>query len=398
MADGSEHKSESQPDTSAPTAFDSVPASATGVLHIDLGALQRNYRMLAALAAPTKCAAVVKADAYGLGAAEVVPALVAAGCRTFFVATLAEAKMLTQTAAGASVYVLDGLFPGAAPEFLAAGVRPVLGSMDELREWVTAASGHPAALHLDTGMNRLGIKPAAYPDLIAANDVLKSVPIDLLMSHLACADTPENAKNAAQLAAFVDVTAKLPATRRSLANSAGIFLGPKYTFDLARPGIALFGGNPFAARPNPMEPVIRLYARIAQLGEAERGETVGYGAARRLTRHTRYATVTAGYADGYFRSLGSTDGHEGALAWLGEYAVPILGRVSMDLIVLDVTNLPDGLAQRGGLVELIGERFTVDDAARIAGTIPYEVLTSLGKRYRRIYTGLESLQEASAES
>jgi alanine racemase len=297
------------------------------------------------------------------------------------------------------LYVLNGLLPGTAAEFAAIGARPVLGSMEEIIEWAGfGAATHdlvPAAVHVDTGMNRLGVKPADYEALIVAADILQTFPTALVMSHLACADTPDHPKNAAQLAAFSAIAGQLPATmRRSLANSPGVFLGPDYAFDLVRPGIALYGGNPFADRPNPMEPVVRLYGRIAQLGEAERGETVGYGAARTLTRRTRYATVTTGYADGYIRALGSTDAHAGATGWLGGQALPILGRVSMDLIVFDITDLPDGAAQRGGFVELIGDRFTIDDAAALAGTIPYEVLTSLGRRYQRIYTGLERVEEA----
>jgi len=383
-----------------------VSPSATGVLHIDLAAIGRNYRKLAALAGPAECAGVIKADAYGLGIAQVAPALAAAGCRTFFVATLDEANKLDihglnvgLDVPNIGLYVLNGLLPGTAAEFAAIEARPVLGSMEEIIEWAGFGAATddpiPAAVHVDTGMNRLGVKPPDYDALIVAADILQTFPTALVMSHLACADTPDHPKNAAQLAAFNAIAGQLPATmRRSLANSPGVFLGPDYAFDLVRPGIALYGGNPFADRPNPMEPVVRLYGRIAQLGEAERGETVGYGAARTLTRRTRYATVTTGYADGYIRALGSADGHDGATGWLAGQALPILGRVSMDLIVFDITDLPEGAAQRGGFVELIGEHFTIDDAAALASTIPYEVLTSLGRRYQRIYTGLERVEEA----
>jgi alanine racemase len=394
---------------------DRLPPATTGVLHIDLAAIQRNYARLAGLAGPAECAAVIKADAYGLGIHRVAPALAAAGCKTFFVATLDEARRFNdvawsgQQAGGAAaapgwsphLYVLNGLLLGSAAAFAEIEARPVLGSMDEIIEWagfgVTSEDGLPAALHVDTGMNRLGVKPSDYDALIVAGDILETFPTALVMSHLACGDTPEHPKNAAQLAAFMRIADQLPDFRRSLANSAGVFLGQPYAFDLVRPGIALYGGNPFAGHPNPMEPVVRLYGRIAQLGDAERGETVGYGAARTLTRRTRYAAVTAGYADGYFRNLGSVDGLEGATAYIGDHALPILGRVSMDLIVFDITDLPAGLARRGGFVELIGDRYTVDDAAASSGTIPYEVLTSLGRRYQRIYTGLEKVEEASSE-
>jgi alanine racemase len=390
------------PALDAPPALASVPAAATGALVIDLAAVQRNYRKLAAAAAPAECAAVIKADAYGLGAGKVAPALAACGCRTFFVATLQEAAALRPAAPGAAIYVLDGLFPGAAPDFAAIQARPALGSMAEIEEWAAArygGAGFPsAALHLDTGMNRLGVKPAGHDTLIAAPDLIRAAGAELAMSHLACADTPDHPKNAAQLAAFRKLTSQLPAMRRSLANSAGIFLSSDYAFDLVRPGIALYGGNPFAQRPNPMEPVIRLFGRIAQSGEAERGETVGYGAARTLARRTRYIAVTVGYADGYVRALGSSDVADGAIAWLGDTPLPILGRVSMDLIVLDVTDIPAGRARRGGFVELIGPRFTIDEAARLAGTIGYEVLTSLGSRYARIYTGPENGEDSASAS
>lgn len=370
-------------------AGSSIPASAPGVLIIDLDALARNYAKLRAIAAPAECAAVVKGDGYGLGASRVAPALAAAGCRTFFVATLAEGRALRGVLPEAGIYVLDGLFPGSAVEYASGRLQPVLGSLDEMDEWAAFCRERreqlPAAIHIDTGMNRLGLKAAECRALAARSDWLNGFPISLLMSHLACADTPEHPKNAGQRQDFAAFARLLPQTRLSLANSAGVFLGPDFHFDLVRPGIALYGGNPLSGVPNPMEPVIRLHGRIAQLGEADAGETIGYGAALRLARRTRYVTVSTGYADGYFRLLGSSDSHAGAQAYLGDWPLPILGRVSMDLIMFDVTDIPAELAQRGGFVELIGPRFTVDDAAALAGTIGYEILTSLGPRYHRIY-------------
>jgi alanine racemase len=366
-----------------------VPASAPGVLVIDLDALVRNYAKLRDLAAPAECAAVVKGDGYGLSAGRIAAALAAAGCSTFFVATLAEGGALRGVLPDAAIYVLDGLFPGSAPEFAASRLQPVLGSLDEIEEWAAVhrdgQAQFPAAIHVDTGMNRLGLKAADRLALADRPGSLERFPVSLLMSHLACADTPDHPKNAAQRRDFASIAGSLPPTRRSLANSAGVFLGPDFHFDLVRPGIALYGGNPLAGRPNPMQPVVSLYGRIAQLGEAEPGETIGYGGALRLTRRTRYATVSAGYADGYVRLLGSTDAHAGALAHIGDWPLPILGRVSMDLIMFDITDIPAGLARRGGFVELIGPRFTVDDAAALARTIGYEILTSLGPRYHRVY-------------
>lgn len=385
----------------------SVPAEANGVLAVDLGALARNYRKLRAMVAPGECAGVVKANAYGLGVNGVVPVLLDEGCRTFFVATLDEARQVRALAPNATIYALNGLLPGAADGFACIGAQPVLGSMPEVEAWkafcATRGAPLPAAVHIDTGMNRLGIKaedceflsePPPAPD--CDHGAQRAFPISLVMSHLACADEPRHPANARQFKAFVTLSAGIPAGGRSLVNSAGIFLGGEYHFDVARPGIALYGGNPFIGQPNPMEPVAHVYGRVIATGQAAAGEAVGYGASRRLTRSTRYATVAAGYADGYFRALGSADGHDGAAAWSGEYRLPILGRVSMDLSVFDITDTPDGALRPGDFVELIGSHNTVDDAAACAGTIGYEVLTSLGLRYHRIYFGGKSRDDVSA--
>ena len=368
----------------------SIPVSVPGVLVIDVDALLRNYIKLRDLAAPAECAAVVKGDGYGLGARQIGAALFAAGCRTFFVATLAEGMALRGVLPDTVIYVLDGLFPGSAPEFVSAALQPVLGSIDEIMEWAAFCRDRqarlPAAIHVDTGMNRLGLKAGDRRVLESRPNTLAGFPVSLLMSHLACADTPEHPKNSAQQREFNAFASLVPQTRLSLANSAGVFLDAEFHFDLVRPGVALYGGNPFSSRPNPMEPVISLHGRIAQTGKAEAGETIGYGAGLQLKRATRYVTVSAGYADGYFRLLGSSDAQAGALAYIGDHPLPILGRVSMDLIMFDVTDIPPELARRGGWVELIGPRFTVDNAAALAGTIGYEILTSLGRRYHRIYT------------
>ena len=388
MTDG-DQESARRPPVMQALAGARIPASAPGVLVVDLDALVRNYAKLREIAAPAECAAVVKGDGYGLGAGQVGAALFAAGCRTFFVATLAEAIGLRATLPEPAIYALDGLFPGAAAEFAALRLQPVLGSIEEIEEWAAFCRDRqlrlPAAIHIDTGMNRLGLKAAERRSLIAQPDRLKDFPVSLVMSHLACADTPAHPKNAAQREDFATFVRSQPQTRLSLANSAGVFLGADFRFDLVRPGIALYGGNPFAGLPNPMEPVVSLYGRIAQVGEADAGETIGYGGAFRLGRRTRYVTVSTGYADGYFRLLGSSDAHAGALAHIGDRPLPILGRVSMDLVVFDITDIPPGLARRGGFVELIGPRFTVDNAAALAGTIAYEILTNLGPRYHRIY-------------
>jgi alanine racemase len=371
-----------------------IPASASGVLAVDLGAIARNYRKLKKMAAPAECAAVVKGNGYGVGASRVASALLSQGCLTFFVATLQEAAALRADLPKAAIYVLDGLFPGSARDFAAHDLGPVLGDPAEIAEWSqfcrTSGKTLPAALHVDTGMNRLGLKAADQRQILDNLARLTDAGVELIMSHLACADTPDHPKNAEQRSRFTGFAAALPPTPLSLANSAGIFLGKDFRFDLVRPGIALYGGNPFVGLANPMQPAIRLYARIVQIGEAAAGETVGYGAALRLKRPTRYITAAVGYADGYFRALGSADARPGARAYLDDRPLPILGRVSMDLIVFDVTDLPPDSVRRGGFIELIGPNFTVDDAGALAGTMAYEILTNLGSRYTRLYLGAES--------
>lgn len=369
-----------------------VPASANGLLLVDLGALTRNYRKLKSIATPAECASVVKANAYGLGVTQVAPALYAEGCRTFFIATLAEGIALRSLLPRATIYVLNGLPLGCAEEFARAKLTPVLNTLAEVEEWSAFCRTHspqPAAVQIDTGMNRLGLK-AADCRTLRKSHTLTTFSINLVMSHLACGDDLNDSMNARQRTAFLALANELPPARRSLAASGGIFLGPDFRLDLVRPGIALYGGNPFSGQTNPMEPVIRLYGRIATLGEAEAEETVGYGATKMLARRTRYATVSVGYADGYFRALGAPDKHQGSCAYIGEYRAPILGRVSMDLIVFDVTDVPETLLKRGGFVELYGPHFTIEDAATRAGTVNYEMLTSLGPRYHRIYIEAKS--------
>jgi alanine racemase len=370
-----------------PTDLSAVPSHAPGVIVIDLGALRRNYRRLAALAVPAETAAVIKADAYGIGAVEAASALAAEGCATFFVASLSEAYRLRERLTDGAIYVLDGLLPGTAAEFPAGQIRPVLGSRAEIEEWSSfcraAKAPLPAALHVDTGMLRLGISPEHAASLATAPQLLDSFVLDLVMSHLACADEPTHPKNPAQLARFTMAARQLPQARLSLANSAGILLGSAYHFDMVRPGIALYGGT--CGPQNRTEPVATLYGRIAQVRWAERGETVSYGATRTLSRRTRIITVCAGYADGYFWRLSSNDAREGAPAFAGDHRLPLLGRVTMDLVMFDATGVPAAMLPRGGFVELLGEHVTVDDLAAFGGTIGYEVLTSLGRRFHRIY-------------
>jgi alanine racemase len=311
------------------------------------------------------------------------------GCKTFFVATLAEAQRVRAVQPGANIYVLDGLLPGAAPAYAGFDLRPCLGSLAEVREWAAYcdAIGRRlrAAVHLDTGMNRLGLSPGEVHQLATERALFDKFDCVLVMSHLACADDPAHPMNARQRSSFDALRAKLPPAPASLANSGGVFLGPEYHYDIVRPGIALYGGRATEGDANPMRWVVQLQARILQVREAAEGDTVGYGATYTCHRPTRVATIACGYADGFLRAISRVGQSSGAVGFIGPHPVPVIGRVSMDLITVDVTGVPDSLAARGGWVEVLGSKTTVDDLTDRAGTIGYELLTRLGRRVHRIY-------------
>jgi len=365
--------------------------SDTAILTIDLDALAANYRALRDLAPSAECAAVVKADAYGLGMAEAAPALARAGCNIFFVATLGEATALRALLPQAIIYVFSGLMPGTVEIYRAADLRPVLNSADEIKEWATFCSGRgeqrPCAVHIDSGMNRLGLSADEVDQVANARDLWQTFTLSLVMSHLACADEPSHPKSEAQRAVFDRLRARLPRALASLANSAGILLGPDFAYDVVRPGIALYGGHPRRRGDNPFRAVVHLKGRVLQVRHVAPGETVGYGATRTMRRPTRIAVVSVGYADGFFRSLSAADGEEGLAAYFGSHAAPILGRVSMDVIALDVSEVPEEISRRGAWVELIGPNVPAHALAARAGTIDYEVLTHLGRRAFRRYIG-----------
>jgi alanine racemase len=363
-------------------------AASGGTLQIDLDAICDNYKTVKS---KTKAdvSACVKADGYGLGLTPVAAALSAAGCKTFFVASVEEGGLLRSTQPDATIYVLNGLFSGAEPAFVHESLRPCLSSLEEVQEWSSfcAANGaHPAALHGDTGIHRLGFDLSNVEEIFSLSEKFNTT---LLMSHLACADEAENQLNAVQLDRFQTLQEHFPDTTASLCNTAGVFLGPDFHFDLVRPGIGLYGGNPFgsnaAIRAHPFKPVVTLSSRIMRIAHIEPGAIVGYGATFVAKRPTRVATLAAGYADGYFRALGSPDGQGHSVLINGKTA-PIIGRISMDMITVDVTDLPQEAVKRGQFAELIGPNLTIGDIGRASGTIGYEVLTRLGYRYRRTYT------------
>src|SRR6267154_2325776 len=375
-------------------------ASATGVLTVDLDAIVANWRKLEKTAVPAECAGVVKADAYGCGAGHVARALANAGCKTFFVATLDEARVVRAAVPAAVIYTLDGFFQNTGESYAAIDCKPVIGDLNELAEWdvFCRRSGWTggAAIHIDTGMNRLGLTVAEAQGIIPRINA-GDHGITLVMSHLACAEILHHPLNAKQLATFREIASLFSGVPASLSNSSGVFLGAQFQFDMMRPGAALYGINPTPESDNPMRPVVDLKARIVQVRNVERGETVGYGGTWTARRPTRIALVSAGYADGYFRAASANDGTRGAEVVVAGKRCPIAGRVSMDLIAVDVTDLDKNAVRRGHMVTLIGEGITVDELAHHFGTIRYEVLTSLGPRYARIYKGgAATAQPASA--
>jgi alanine racemase len=373
-------------------ARDTPPADdASAVLTVDLAAIRANYALLKRQSGAAQCAGIVKADAYGLGMEHVAAVLHAAGCSCFFVATPHEGAALAPLLPQGEIYVFQGPSPEDRDLYLRHALRPVLNSLWQLETWRGAdpARRAPAAIHVDTGLARLGLDAGELATLAAEPSRARDVEVALIISHLACADEPEHPHNRRQLARFQSAVEALgpalnregkPLPRASLSASSGIFLGPAFHFDVTRAGAALYGLSPFAAGANPMRPVVTLQAKILQVRHVDAGETVGYGATHRLTRPARLAVVAAGYADGYFRSLGNR-----GCAYIGEQQVPVIGRVSMDLLTLDVSEVAPERARPGAWVELLGPHISADALADRAGTNGYEVLTSLGRRYRRRY-------------
>ncbi|MBV9859761.1 MAG: alanine racemase [Alphaproteobacteria bacterium] len=365
-----------------PSAVSDPALRAGTVLDIDLAAIVENWRSLASRVRPAQCAAVVKADAYGLGAAPVALALARAGCALFFVATAEEGIALRAALPEASeIAVLNGPPRGCAAEVAEHRLIPVLNDPGQIAEWAELGAergGFPAMLHIDTGMARLGLSERQLAEL----EVAATAPPcwRAVLSHLGCADTPAHPLNRVQHARFTAALTRYRGVSASFAASSGIFLGPDFHFDLVRPGAALYGVNPQPSGPNPMRPVVRLRARILQTRCVDSGESVGYGAAHSVTEPTRIATVAIGYADGWLRSLSQR-----GCGFIGGARVPLIGRVSMDLTVFDVSAIDPAVARPGEFIELLGPGYGVDEAARDAGTIGYEMLTALGRRHHRIY-------------
>ena len=353
---------------------------------VDLGALAANWRLLASKAGPAECAAVVKADAYGTGIEGAALALGRAGCRTFFVAHVFEGERLRSVAPGAIIYVLNGLMPRSAPLYLKHRLRPVLSSLLEMEDW-RSASGRgraPCALQLDSGMNRLGLVASEIEE---AHDLSARLDLTLILSHFVWSGRASQAdKVAAQIASFEELRAPWPHIPASIANSSGIFSAHEPFFDLVRPGYAMFGGNPTPGAPNPMKPVVFMEAKVLQVRDIAAGESVGYDGRWTAPGPCRLATISAGYADGIpCGAMGTNDAPPRGLVSVDGALCPIVGRISMDLIVLDVTEAP--AVERGDSVELLGSEISIDALADRTGTIGYEVLSHLGVRSHRRYLG-----------
>lgn len=375
-------------DTTPQTLFE-----AGARLSVNLTNLKANYRMLAGQAGKSNCAAVVKANAYGLGLDACVAALLEAGADTFFVAQIAEARRVREIAGEATIYILSGIPEGAARQFADLNVRPVLSCFEEAEEWENLCrrdrQKRPAAVHIDTGINRLGIAPIDVAAFASEFGDSPDFEIALLMSHFACADTPGHPLNKKQIERFDTAREAFPGIPASFANSAALLWSndarSRIVFDVARPGIALYGSAARDDIPNPMLTVATLEARVIQVRRVAAGESIGYGATFTTKRESLIAILSTGYADGYQRCLGDGGDNPIAMAAVGQTRVPVVGRVSMDLIAVDVTDLPPGSVTRGSMIELFGNTISIDEVAAWSGTIAYELLTQLGPRLYRDY-------------
>jgi alanine racemase len=357
----------------------------TATLSVNLDALAANYRLLQKQHHTHHCAAVVKANAYGLGVEPVAKRLVKEGCETFFVATLTEAIELRRILPAAVIYVFHGAYKGEEPLYLAHNLRPVLNSLEQMERWKQVAVSSPqakAALHVDTGMCRLGLTTHEMKSITNGQEIIENCNISLLMSHLACASTPSHPLNREQLALFSRAKAVFAGVPTSLSNSSGLFLDSDYHEDMGRPGCALYGITPRGVEDNPMQHVATLIAPIIQVRHISRDQTIGYGGTTRVTAGMKIAVISCGYADGLHRIAS----HH-LSGFIGEHSVPLLGRVSMDMTCYDVSAIPDATLRQEASITLISARQTVDKVAQICHTIGYEIFTSLSSRVSRVYHG-----------
>ena len=359
--------------------------SANGILTINLEKLAANYRVFQNKVG-TNCdvAGVIKADAYGLGLKQVSDQLKKLGCPLFLVATLDEALELREYDSDTPIAVLGGLMNKTESTYVEHHITPILNTPIDIKNWNDyAAQQHKnlkAILHCDTAMNRLGLSTQETKDFVQNRDLFNNIDITMVMSHFACADELDHPLTTQQAERFDTVAQSFPNAQKSLANSSGLFRNPQYHYDMVRPGYSLYGGNPTPETTNPMQNVVTLHSRILQIRECKKGQSIGYGATHEFNKDTRTATLALGYADGFLRSNSAK-----AVVYYEGQPCPVLGRVSMDLVSIDISHIKEKQPQQGEAIEILGDHQTVDDLANSAGTIGYEILTSLGKRYKRRY-------------
>ena len=363
-------------------------------LEINIDSIIHNYQLINNKVGNTECAAVLKADAYGMGASVVAKALDKVGCSTFFVATIDEGIELRACFSKNEnqIAVLSGLLEGSEDIFYSNKLTPVLNDTEQIKKWAIYNKqkniSAPSILHIDTGMNRLGLTINELYDIIKNPTELKELHVEWIMSHLACGDQPRDIMNEKQLSVFLNAKKEFPNVKASLANSAGVFLGQSYHLDMVRPGIALYGSGSGSIPSKPLKQVIKLYSRILQIRTLSTGASVGYGASYRVSEATRVATVGLGYADGYLRSLSNC-----SWVFFNGLRLPVIGRISMDYITIDITQIASEKIKTGDFIEIIGDKFTLDDLATVANTVPHELLTRLGTRHHRIYRNTNNISK-----
>ena len=363
-------------------------------LEINIDSIIHNYQLINNKVGNTECAAVLKADAYGMGASVIAKALDKAGCSTFFVATIDEGIELRACFSKneKQIAVLSGLLEGSEDIFYSNKLTPVLNDTEQIKKWAIYNKqkkiSAPSILHVDTGMNRLGLTINELYDIIKNPTELKELHVEWIMSHLACGDQPRDIMNEKQLSVFLNAKKEFPNVKASLANSAGVFLGQSYHLDMVRPGIALYGSGSGSIPSKPLKQVIKLYSRILQIRTLSTGASVGYGASYRVSEATRVATVGLGYADGYLRSLSNC-----SWVFFNGLRLPVIGRISMDYITIDITQIASEKIKTGDFIEIIGDKFTLDDLATVANTVPHELLTRLGTRHHRIYSNTNNISK-----
>ena len=363
-------------------------------LEINIDSIIHNYQLINNKVGNTECAAVLKADAYGMGASVIAKALDKAGCSTFFVATIDEGIELRACFSKNEnqIAVLSGLLEGSEDIFYSNKLTPVLNDTEQIKKWAIYNKqkkiSAPSILHIDTGMNRLGLTINELYDIIKNPTELKELHVEWIMSHLACGDQPRDIMNEKQLSVFLNAKKEIPNVKASLANSAGVFLGKSYHLDMVRPGIALYGSGSGSIPSKPLKQVIKLYSRILQIRTLSTGASVGYGASYRVSEATRVATVGLGYADGYLRSLSNC-----SWVFFNGLRLPVIGRISMDYITIDITQIASEKIKTGDFIEIIGDKFTLDDLATVANTVPHELLTRLGTRHHRIYRNTNNISK-----